>query len=67
MKDMYLKELIDVVVIVKLSITLLEMLNLVETCILNLRRKALLHLTAVNIGHKDSGSARVTDILLERA
>jgi hypothetical protein len=35
-KEMYLEELMDVVVVTKLSTTLLEMLNLVETCVLKL-------------------------------
>jgi hypothetical protein len=34
-KEIYLKELIDLIVIAKLGTTLLKMLNLVETCVLN--------------------------------
>jgi hypothetical protein len=64
---MNLEELMDFVVVAKLSTTLLKMLDPVETRVLNLRRKTLLHLTAVNIGYKDSGGAHATDVLLERA
>ena len=56
----------DSVVITKPGTTLLKMLDPVETCILNLRRKTLLHLTVLDISHKCTGSVQVTDILLER-
>ena len=57
----------DLVVVVKLSSTLLKMLDPIEACVLNLWRKILLHLTIVNIGHKNSVGAYATDVLLERA
>lgn len=43
MKEMLLQELMHLVVVAKLSTALMKMLNLVETCILNLRGK-----TAIN-------------------
>ena len=60
---MYLEELMDLAVIVKLSVTLLEMLNPVETCILNFRRKNALNSTAFDIAYKYTGSAQATDVL----
>jgi hypothetical protein len=67
MEQVNLQEPIDLVVVMELFTTLLKMLDLVETCVLNLRRKKLLHLTTVNISHKDSGGAHAIDVLLERA
>jgi hypothetical protein len=53
-------------IIMKFSLALLDMPHLVEACILNLRRKALLYLTAFNISDKHTRSALVADILLKR-
>jgi hypothetical protein len=66
-KEMYLEELMDLVVIVKLSVTLLEMLNPVKTCILNFRRKNTLNSTALAIAYKHTGSVQATDVLLQRS
>jgi hypothetical protein len=55
-EEMYLEKLMDLVVIGKLSITFLKMLNPVEACIPNLRRKALLYSSARDISHKYAGS-----------
>jgi hypothetical protein len=44
-KKMYLEELMDMVVVVKLSTALLKMLNPVETCVPDLKRKMLLYPT----------------------
>jgi len=52
MKEMRLQKPMDLVVIIQPSTALLEMLNPVVTCILNFRRKAFLHSTAVNISYK---------------
>jgi hypothetical protein len=49
-KEMLLQELMYLIVVAKLRSALLEMLNLVETYILNVRRKTLLHSTARNVG-----------------
>jgi hypothetical protein len=57
---------VGLVIVIKLSTTLLKMLNPVEICILNLWRKALLHLTALYISRKNPRGAQATDVLLER-
>jgi hypothetical protein len=56
----------DLVVVVKLSITLLKMLNPVEICILNLWRKTMLYLTTLYVGHKCTRSLLTANIFLER-
>jgi len=56
---MLLQELMYLIVVAKLRSTLLEMPNLVETCILNLRRKTLLYSTARNVGYKKPGASRL--------
>jgi hypothetical protein len=63
---MYLEELVDLVIVAKLSITLLEMLNLVETCVPDLWKKTLLDLTTLYISNKCTRSFLSTDILLKR-
>jgi hypothetical protein len=63
MKEMHLQKLVDLVVVIDLSTTLLKMLHLVETCILNLWRKGLLYLTPLHISQKDARSIQATDIL----
>jgi hypothetical protein len=65
MEQMNLQELMDLVVVVELFITLLKMLDPVETCILNLRRNALLHSTARYIINECTRSVDATDILPE--
>jgi hypothetical protein len=55
----------DLVIVVKLSTTLLKMLDLVETCILYLRRKALLYTTTLYISNQHSGSIYVIYVLLK--
>jgi hypothetical protein len=55
------------IVVVKLRSALLEVLNPVETCILKLRRKTLLHSTACNVGYKHAGSVQATDVLPQRS
>jgi len=62
---MYLEELIDLVVVAKLSITFLEMLNLVETCVPNLRKKTLLYFSTLYINNKCTGGILSADILLK--
>ena len=56
----------DLVVIVKLSITLLEMLNPVETCVPDLWRKTLLYLTTLYVNYKCTRSLLSANILLEK-
>jgi hypothetical protein len=55
------------VIVAKLRAALLEMLNPVETCILNLRRKTVLNLTTLDIGYKRTGCVQATDVLLQRS
>ena len=62
---MYLKELIDFVVVVNLSTTLLKMLNPVETCIPDLLRKTLLYSTTLYLSHKCTRVLLSAYILLE--
>jgi hypothetical protein len=51
MKEMHLQELMHLVTIVKLSTAPLKMLDPVETCILDFRRKTALNSTTLNISH----------------
>ena len=44
----------DLVVVVKLSTTLLRMLDPVKTCILNFRRKTSVHSTTLHLGNKNT-------------
>ena len=67
MKEVRLKELMDLAVVVLLRTTLLKMLNPVETCILNLWSQTLLYMTAFNVNHKHARATHTADILLERA
>jgi hypothetical protein len=62
---MNLKELMDFVVVVKLSTTLLKMLNPVETCVLDPWRKILLYYTRASISNKRTRSAYSTNVLSE--
>lgn len=55
-KEMNLEKVVDLVVIVKLSITFLKMPNPVEACAPNLGRKTLLHSSACNVCHKHARS-----------
>jgi hypothetical protein len=48
MRKVYLKELMDLVVVIKLSITLLKMPNPVKTCVPDLRKKILLYSTTLH-------------------
>jgi hypothetical protein len=65
-KEMYLEELIHLVVVMKLSTAPLEMLNPVETCIPDLWRKTILYSTTLYVSHKCTGSLLSANILLER-
>ena len=64
MKEIYLEELMDLVVVVKLSAALVKMLNPVKTSMLNFRRKNALNSTAFGITYKYTGSVQTTDVLL---
>ena len=66
-KEMLLQELIYLIVVTKLYTALLEMLNPIETSILNPRRKTTLNLTALSISYKHTRSVQVTDVLLQRS
>jgi len=65
-KEIYLEELMDLVVVVKLSITLLKTMNPMETCVPDLWRKILLYSTTLYVSHKCTGSHLSANILLER-
>lgn len=67
MKKMPLQELGNLVIIVKLSTALLQMLNSVQTGILDLRGKTLLYLSALYISCKHIRSVNATDVLLKRS
>ena len=64
MKEVYLEELMNLVVVRKLSAALLKMLDPVEARILEFKRKTVLNSTALNVGYKRPGSIQATDILL---
>jgi hypothetical protein len=64
MKKMLLQEVMHLVVVAKLSAALVKMLNPVEACILNLRRKAALNSTALDVSYKHTGSIQPTNVLL---
>jgi len=55
-KEMLPQEHMDLVIIPKLSTTLPKMLDPVQACILNLRRKTLLHSIALYVNYKHAGS-----------
>jgi hypothetical protein len=65
MKQVRLQELMNLVVVIQLGLAFLKMLDPIETCVLNLGRKALFHLTTAYISNKHTRSAQVTDVLLE--
>jgi len=50
----------------ELCLALLDMLHLIQACILDLRREVLVYSTVLYIGYKHTGSAYTADILLER-
>jgi hypothetical protein len=64
-KEIYLEELMDLVIVVKLSITLLKMLNPVKTCVLDLCRKILLYSTTLYVSDKCTRGLMFADILLK--
>jgi hypothetical protein len=65
MKQVDLQKLVNLAVIMELHISLLKMLDPVETCILNFRRKALFHLATLDISCKHTRGAQATDISLK--
>jgi hypothetical protein len=64
-KQVLLQEPIHFVVFLKLTAALLNMLDPVETSILNFRRQALLHSTTLYVSSKPSRRVYATDILFE--
>lgn len=64
-KEMFLEELIHLIVIVKRSITLLKVLNPIETCILDLWRETLPYSTTLYISHMCTRNFLLVNILLE--
>ena len=56
MKEVYLQELIYLVIVAKLSAALTKILNPVEAYILDLRRKTILNSTTLNVGYKRTRS-----------
>ncbi len=65
MKEMLFEELMDFVIVAKLNITVLKMLNPVETCVPDLWRKKLLDSTTLYARHKCTGSLLSANVLLE--
>jgi hypothetical protein len=66
-KQILLQELIHLIVIAKLYTAFLEILNLVETYILNAKRKTTLNSTTLDVAYKHTGSVQVIDVLLQRS
>jgi len=66
MEQMNLQELIGLIIVVELFTTLLKMLNLVETSVLDFWGQTLLYSTACYISNKHSRSVHATDVLLKR-
>jgi hypothetical protein len=66
MQEMLTQKLVYLVVVTKLSTTLLKMLDPVETCILNLKRKVLFYPTAFDIVHERTWLAHTTYVLLKK-
>ena len=66
MKEMYLEESMDVVIVAKLYAAFLEMLNPVKTCVSDLWRKTSLYSTALYISHKCTGSLLSANVSSER-
>src|SRR6266480_5524332 len=64
-KQMLLQEFVYFVIIVKLSTTLLKMVNPVETCILEIWRETLVYLAAVHVGCKCTWRVGSAYILLQ--
>jgi hypothetical protein len=64
-KEMLLKEPMYLVVIAKLRAALLEMLDPVETCVLNLRWKTPPDSTTFDVSYERAQPLYATDILLE--
>lgn len=55
-KKMLLQELMRLAIVAKLTAALLKVLDPVETCVLDFRRKASLNLTSLNVDYKHAGS-----------
>jgi hypothetical protein len=60
---MYLEELMDLTIIVKLRITSLKMMSPVKTCIPDLGRNILIYLTTLYASNKRSRSLLLANIL----
>jgi hypothetical protein len=59
---MHLEELMNPVIVAKLSTTLLKTLNPVEACILNIQRKTLIHLALLHLGGKCSWQSKTAHV-----
>ena len=64
-EEMLPQELMHLIVILKPSTALLDVIDPVETSILNLRRKALHHSTALYLSSKVPRRVHATDVLFE--
>src|SRR5271155_4729245 len=62
---MFLQELMNLVVVTKLSTTSLKVLDPVEACILNVWTKMFLYLTAFYVSCESARCVQATDISLE--
>jgi hypothetical protein len=65
LKKMLLQEFVYLVVVAKLRAASFNMLGLVTTSVLDLRRKIFLNLASLYIGYKLIRSVHATDVLLE--
>ena len=63
---MLLQESMHLVIVRKFYAAVLKMLNLIETCVLNFRRKIALDMMNLDFGHKYARFSYGTDILLQR-
>lgn len=57
--------MMDFVVVMKLTTTLLRILNLVETSVLKFRRKTFLHSDPIHLLNKHTRSIQPIDVLLK--
>jgi hypothetical protein len=62
---MFLKETMDLAIVAKLTAALLNVLDPVQTCVLNFGRKTTLNPPSLDLGYKLAGSIYTTYILLE--
>jgi hypothetical protein len=57
---------VDLVLVAKLSITLLEMLDPVKTCVLNFWRETFLYSTTLYVSYNPTGGPLLANVSLKR-